>query len=614
MNQRNFPMSKITGALAALLLLNLICAIPPTVFAEEDAANPYGSVRLSRISLIEGEVLLQRGDDEEWVAASVNMPLRPHDKLWATNGARAEIQFDDGTAVRIAENTNLDLLALETGWIQVQLTLGVASFTIPESSRTAGTTSILEIDTPQATAQANPPAVFRVDVAEDGSTEIKVRDGEVDLNRDEEPVVIFQGQRVAIEGGDAPSFVLETAPEPDEWDQWTEDRDALLARARSREHLPSETEMGASELDAYGRWDDVPTYGWVWIPQVTAGWAPYRAGRWVWVEPWGWTWVSYEPWGWLPYHYGRWVVVGSVGWVWVPGPRFGIWAPGCVRFIYGPTWVVWVPLGPGEVYYYRPVSVTKIDIRLVNYDAPGGRTVMSRRRFVTGHKEDKKFIPPKNPARTGRWAAGPPPIVPTRASLHPSPVRPIPQYLLPPRATHRPVVHRHTPPDPPPLFERRIKEIKNRVTKGLPPAEAAAPPSRKRPPGVEGRHTEPERIRKDIMIRETITRHRTPSIPKQTTPEPKKRIAPSPSPRTRQPVPPRSIRLPRTPQEPPAPHASQEPPTPRASEERARGVRPLYRVPPHYNPKKAPDQQDQQPPQQQIVPSPPGAAPGHPHR
>ncbi len=564
-------MPAIIRVLAALLLLNLASAFPPSTSAEEETSNPYGTVRLSRVSLIEGEVLLQRGDDEEWVTASVNMPLRPHDKLWATDDARAEIQFDDGTVVRLAENTNLDLLSLEPDRIQLQLTLGVASFVVHVSSRTGAHRPFIEIDTPQATAQASRPTAFRVDVAEDGSTVITVRDGEVELNRDEEPIVIARNQRVSIEGGDTPRYLLESAQEPDEWDRWTENRDTQPARVESREHLPSDIEMGVTELNTYGRWNQLQPYGWVWVPQVAGSWVPYRVGRWVWMEPWGWTWVSYEPWGWLPYHYGRWVVVGAMGWVWVPGPTLGIWTPGCVRFFYGPNWVGWVPLGPGEVYYYRPGVSVNIDINLINNRVPGAAIVMSRRRFVTGKPEEERFIPPKDPIRTGRVAVGPPPVAPTRASLHPAPEKVVPADRLPPQTIHRPVVYSRSPSAPPPLFEHRVKDIQSVITQGRPPTAAAPPLQEKGSPGAEERRAAREKIHKDITVREVITPSRPSAIPKRTPGLPEEHAAPSHEAKKRQPSPPKRVELGRAPSEPSAPQTF---------EERTQQGRPLYRVPP----------------------------------
>jgi len=489
-------------AIGPLLVFSLIVGFLSPVLAEEETSNPYGAVKLSRLSLIEGEVLLQRGDDEEWVAASVNMPLRPHDKLWATNEARAEVQFDDGTAVRLAENTNLDLLDLEPGWTHLQLTLGVASFTVRSASRREREEAFLEVDTPQAAIRVDRSTKFRAEVAEDGSTEMTVREGKVELSSDQEPIVVAKNQRVVIEGGESPRYLLESAQERDEWDRWNEDRDSQLARARSREYLSPNIAMGATELDTYGQWTVVPTYGRVWAPQVPVGWVPYQAGRWVWVEPWGWTWVSYEPWGWVPYHYGRWVVV-STGWVWVPGVELSVWSPGYVRFIYGPDWVAWVPLAPGEVYYYNPGVSVHIEVNLINYRVPGAVIILPRQTFVTGVPVGRGFVRPRDPIRAGRVVAGPPPVVPTRASLRPAPHRVVRVTDLPPRVVQRPVVY-HRPASPPPApFEDRVKEIQKVVKEGRPPIVVAPRAGERHPPRVEDRGGSPK-IHKDIIGRKTI--------------------------------------------------------------------------------------------------------------
>src|SRR4029077_14366640 len=122
---------------------------------------------------------------------------------------------------------------------------------------------------------------------------------------------------------------------------------------------------GYENLDAYGRWEDVPPYGEVWYPSdVSQSWVPYRYGRWVWVEPWGWTWVEDEPWGYAPFHYGRWYDTRR-GWAWIPGPvdMAPVYSPALVAFVGGGSSFLgfnfgggdggvqaWFPLGPSEPY------------------------------------------------------------------------------------------------------------------------------------------------------------------------------------------------------------------------------------------------------------------------
>ena len=126
----------------------------------------------------------------------------------------------------------------------------------------------------------------------------------------------------------------------DGWDEWTDRRTADAVAYASTNYLPDYVYAGVSDLDRYGRWVDIGTYGYGWAPSyVDAGWSPYWDGRWCYRPHWGWTWVSYEPWGWLPYHYGSWYFSAGFGWCWLPGPSFGFhfWSPGLVRFYNGPA-------------------------------------------------------------------------------------------------------------------------------------------------------------------------------------------------------------------------------------------------------------------------------------
>src|SRR5262245_66670830 len=97
---------------------------------------------------------------------------------------------------------------------------------------------------------------------------------------------------------------------------------------------------GTQELDQYGTWRVLDTYGPVWVPRaMPMGWVPYSTGRWIWDPSYGWTWLDDAPWGWAPYHYGRWVFVGG-SWAWAPGPIV-------VRPVYTPALVAFFGGGPG---------------------------------------------------------------------------------------------------------------------------------------------------------------------------------------------------------------------------------------------------------------------------
>jgi hypothetical protein len=96
-------------------------------------------------------------------------------------------------------------------------------------------------------------------------------------------------------------------------------------------------------LGPYGEWVQDPDYGYVWHPtNVDENWAPYTDGYWAYTDG-GWTWVSYEDYGGVVYHYGRWAQIPGFGWVWVPGET---WAPAWVSWRVSDDYVGWAPLPP----------------------------------------------------------------------------------------------------------------------------------------------------------------------------------------------------------------------------------------------------------------------------
>src|SRR5579864_1135293 len=56
---------------------------------------------VARISLVNGDVSVRRGDSGELTAAAMNGPMVVNDSLATGPGARAEIQFDWGNMIRL---------------------------------------------------------------------------------------------------------------------------------------------------------------------------------------------------------------------------------------------------------------------------------------------------------------------------------------------------------------------------------------------------------------------------------------------------------------------------------------------------------------------------------
>src|SRR5579872_5651062 len=283
---------------------------------DEQADAPDRGV--ARISVMNGNVSVRRGDSGDLVAAIVNAPLTIGDRL-VTGDGRAEVQFDSANMLRLGPSSEVRFSELQYHRYQIQIAAGVASFRVLRDSDAQ-----VEISTPSISVRPMRRGVYRVNVRPDGTTEITLRggaEGEVFGPRGSES--IRDGSTMLVRGSsDDPEFQVTGASPEDEFDRWAGSRDQQFERAVAPRYVPRDV-YGAEDLDGNGRWVNDPQYGTVWQPTVVdPGWAPYQCGRWVWMDYYGWTWVGCEAWGWAPYHYGRWFY-GSFGWSWWPEPLYG---------------------------------------------------------------------------------------------------------------------------------------------------------------------------------------------------------------------------------------------------------------------------------------------------
>lgn len=352
-------------------------AVPDQV-AQQQAASQPGA---ARVSMIEGNVSIQRADSGEWVAATVNTPLMNGDTISTGPNSRAEVQLDYANVLRLDSNSTAKIANLDRSNIQVQVAQGLANLDVLGQDQAQ-----TEIDTPNVAVHPLGNGEYRIEVDSNAQTLVTVRGGQANVSTPQGSTQVDSGQLITVQGTNNPQYQISTAGPEDAWDQWNINRDRSIQDAQSW-HDTNRYYTGTQSLDGYGHWIYIPGYGNVWQPYQSAGWAPYRNGRWVWEPYFGWTWVSYAPWGWAPYHYGRWFFYDSA-WCWWPGPvnvypaYYPVWAPAYVSFFgfgYGGAGfslsvgfgnVGWIPCGPGDAYfpwYGRGRTFNVINITNINY-------------------------------------------------------------------------------------------------------------------------------------------------------------------------------------------------------------------------------------------------------
>lgn len=329
----------------ASLVVGLLAATSP-LRADE---KTYSYARIVRLSFVTGDVQIARSSSSDWEIAVANMPIQQGFAI-GTNNGRAEVEFESGATLWIAENSLVQFteLALSDGGRINKLTLsqGTASF---DAHVHQGDT--FQISSPNFTVMIPKRAKMRIEASRDAGS-LNVFDGTASVDSSAGSQTIASGQTfsagtpAATANGNAPAITPN--PKRDSWDQWVNSRDAAIASNSNQtaQYTNSPVDYGFSDLSSYGSWLSCPGYGFGWQPfGMAAGFTPFYNGYWDMYSGLGWTWVSFEPWGWMPYHFGGWnYASGCGGWTWFPGD-YGFFSPAPVQFCRTGGRACWQPIG-----------------------------------------------------------------------------------------------------------------------------------------------------------------------------------------------------------------------------------------------------------------------------
>ena len=133
------------------------------------AQDPDDSKRgVARLSLVDGDVSVQRGDSGDWVVTNDRISTGPN--------SRTEVQFDAANVLRIGSDAEVSLTQLEYSRYQMGLARGTVTFRVLRSSNLD-----IEVDTPNISVRPSKQGAYRIAVTDAGSTEVTVRSGEVEV-------------------------------------------------------------------------------------------------------------------------------------------------------------------------------------------------------------------------------------------------------------------------------------------------------------------------------------------------------------------------------------------------------------------------------------------------
>ena len=243
------------------------------------------------------------------------MPLPESARLLTGDYGQAEVEFEDGSLVRLTPRSTLaiDSLGISNGLAQTHLTLlnGLAYFELRKSAaatyqvEAGGTSFSPSENSTTRVAMTDLPATFAVltgavHVSRPDAFDAEVRTNETLREDFRDNTRYFLTQDVAQDG----------------WDGWNASRDQLAVdqterQTTARDSFAGHQGYGWADLDAAGSWYDVNGVGKIWQPNEavlpgnaapaedpgaapvaadatvsdaggTAGFDPYANGAWVW--------------------------------------------------------------------------------------------------------------------------------------------------------------------------------------------------------------------------------------------------------------------------------------------------------------------------------------------
>jgi uncharacterized protein DUF6600/FecR-like protein len=283
-------------------------------------------VRIVRLSDVEGNVQIDRNTGQGYEKAFLNLPITQGVKLRARDEGRAEIEFENGSTLRIVPGTVIEFpeLSMRDSGAKVT-TVKLQEGTVYLNFNGAKDDDFTLSFGREKTVLTH-SVHLRVAVGDTDAT-LAVFKGDVEVTGPSGTVQVTKKQTANFDLAAQDRYTLAKNLEKDPYDAWDKQQEDYHQRYLSSSYTNySPYAYGMSDLNYYGNYFNVPGYGMMWQPYFTGvGWDPFMNGSWVWYPGFGYTWVSSYPWGWTPYRYGSWLFVPNYGWAWQPGGSRMAW-------------------------------------------------------------------------------------------------------------------------------------------------------------------------------------------------------------------------------------------------------------------------------------------------
>ena len=301
------------------LVVALACLLAVPCVADSQA-------RVVRLSVVDGDVLIDRNTGQGYEKAFLNLPVTEGVKIKTGRDGRAELEFEDASTLRMTPNSVIDVPELwlrdsgaKVSTVHLQEGAAYVSFLAAKGDE-------FNLTFAREKLTLTRPAHVRIEMGDTDAT-VAVFKGDVEVAGPSGTVEVGKNQTASFDLLDNERSKLARSVAESPFDSWDKQQSQYQQRYSASNYSSySPYAYGTNDLSYYGNFFSAPGYGMLWQPYFAgAGWDPYMNGAWAFYPGFGYGWVSAYPWGWTPYHYGSWVYVPLYGWAWQPGGAWMGW-------------------------------------------------------------------------------------------------------------------------------------------------------------------------------------------------------------------------------------------------------------------------------------------------
>jgi len=314
-----------------LLILSLLAGLTFLAGTRLVEGSNYG-----HISFVDHGAIVVRADGSESQAV-VNLPIVPGDTVITPAGGRCEMQFDNGTVVRLDKASRLRLVtvrapSLTSSWEITTLELEQGQvYALPQ----AYGQEMFQVVTPNAAVNLKRRVRATIRLDDDGGTSFFSDGGKFQLlygadRGSLKKATVKTDRPLAITGGHVPAERVEKRDiEFMAWNEYVDNHFKELHYGISK--IPPKLKFGNLALtywaekwsSLFGEWIYDELFGYVWRPaddRFAHAERPFFHAEFIRVNGQLFL-VPQQQWGWVPAHMGTWVWLKR-GWTWIPGDWF----------------------------------------------------------------------------------------------------------------------------------------------------------------------------------------------------------------------------------------------------------------------------------------------------